>query len=193
VTKYFYDSLGHMTKVGAGSSGTTDPTEYFYSSTTGLLTKVRYTSGSNTYDADYEYDGIARLTKITDWIDDTNWNGYVDGLRYGYDAAGQLTRITDYDDSYLTYEYDDAGLVTSMTDYHGNETTYTAANRLSTLTAPGSRVWDYDYNAIGQATPEIGDSHLFLNIPAPLPERFHPCRGHVTMSPSNLPVVRSQF
>jgi len=96
-----------MTKVGAGSSGTTDPTEYFYSSTTGLLTKVRYTSGSNTYDADYEYDGIARLTKITDWIDDTNWNGYVDGLRYGYDAAGQLTRITDYDDSYLTYEYDD--------------------------------------------------------------------------------------
>ncbi|MCC6695244.1 MAG: RHS repeat protein [Candidatus Hydrogenedentes bacterium] len=79
VVKYFYDSYGRMTKVGAGSTGTFDPTEYFFSATTGLMTEVTYTSGANTYDANYYYDGLARVTKITDWIDGTN------GLRYGYD------------------------------------------------------------------------------------------------------------
>jgi YD repeat-containing protein len=54
---------------------------------------------------------LARVTKITNWIDGTN------GLRYGYDDAGRLTSITDYDDSTLTYAYDAAGNVTSMTDY----------------------------------------------------------------------------
>ena len=62
-------------------------------------------------DANYSFDGNARLTKLTDWIDGT------DGLRYGYDDAGRLTSITDYDDSVLTYAYDDAGNVTSMNDY----------------------------------------------------------------------------
>lgn len=88
--------------MGAGSTGTFDPTEYFFSATTGLMTKVTYTSGANTYDANYYYDGLARVTKITDWIDTTN------GLRYGYDDGGRLTSITDYDNSTLTYAYDAA-------------------------------------------------------------------------------------
>jgi YD repeat-containing protein len=75
------------------------------------MTKVTYTAGANTFDANYFYDSLARVVKITDWIDGTN------GLRYGYDDGGRLTSITDYDDSTLTYAYDAAGNVTSMTDY----------------------------------------------------------------------------
>ncbi|GMV95134.1 MAG: hypothetical protein AMXMBFR82_49120 [Candidatus Hydrogenedentota bacterium] len=148
VVKYFYDTSGRMTKVGAGSTGTFDPTEYFFDATTGLMTKVRYTSDTSTFDANYFYDSLARVTKITDWIDGTN------GLRYGYDDAGRLTSITDYDNSTLTYAYDAAGNVTSMTDYHGNTTTYTYTDRneLSTLTAPGSKTWTFHYNDIGQPT-----------------------------------------
>jgi len=41
-----------------------------------------------------------------------------------------------------------------MTDYHDNETeyTYTDRNQLSTLTAPGSKTWSFDYNELGQPT-----------------------------------------
>lgn len=146
--KYFYNTAGRLTKVGAGSAGTFDPTEYAYSSTTGLMTAVSFTAGANVDTANYYYDSGARLTKLTDWID------AVDGLRYGYDDADRLTRITDYDDSNLTYAYDTAGNVTSLTDYHGSVTsyTYTDRNELSTLTAPGSEVWTFHYNAIEQPT-----------------------------------------
>ncbi len=122
--KYFYNTYGQLTKVGAGSSGTFDPTEYEYSATTGLMTKVKYWTGANHYDADYFYDGLGRVTKLTDWIS-TGMSPASDGLRYGYDGGGRLTSITDYDDSVLTYEYDAAGNVTLMTDYHDNETEYT--------------------------------------------------------------------
>jgi RHS repeat-associated protein len=145
---YGYDGAYRMTKMGAGSTGTIDPTEYAFSSTTGMISKVRYISGGTTYDAFYNYDGKGHLTQLTDWLDATN------GLRYAYDAAGRLTQLTDYDNAALTYAYDAAGDVTSMTDYHGNSTTYTYTDtgQLSTLTAPGSRTWDYDYNALDQPT-----------------------------------------
>jgi RHS repeat-associated protein len=153
VVKYFYDSAGRATKVGAGSSGTTDPTEYFYSGTTGLLTKVRYNVGATDYDANYYYDGNARLTKLVDWIDENS------SLRYTYDPGGRLISMMDYDhtdvhDSVLTYAYDGMGLVTSMNDYNGNSTTYTytTTNQVSTITAPGGKTWYYDYNTLGQPT-----------------------------------------
>jgi RHS repeat-associated protein len=148
VTKYFYDSADRMTKVGAGASGTVDPTEYFFHGTTGLMTKVRYTADGNTSDAVYAYDAAARLTKLTDWIDGT------DGLRYAYNDAGRLTKLTDYDNSTLEYTYDAGGNVLTMEDYHGSVVTYTYTDRneVSTITAPGSKVWNYDYNALGQPT-----------------------------------------
>ena len=61
------------------------------------MTKVTYTAGGSSYDAEYEYDGNAQLTKLLDWID------AVDGLEYAYDAAGRLTQLTDYDGSTLDY------------------------------------------------------------------------------------------
>jgi len=144
-TKYFYDSAGRVTKTGAGSDGSFDPTERFYSASTGLLTKVRY---GGSYDVDYTYDGNGRVTKTTDWIDGT------DGMRLAFDNAGRLTTITDYDDRNLTYAYDAAGQVTSMTDYHGKTTLYSyyPTGQISGLTAPGSKVWSYSYNDLGQVT-----------------------------------------
>jgi RHS repeat-associated protein len=116
---------------------------------TALLTKVRYTSGENTYDADYFYDDDGRLSEIEGWLT-SNGNG----LRYAYDDAGRLTRLTDYDNSTLDYTYDGSGNVLTLNDYHGNSTvyTYTDTGQLSTITAPGSKVWDFDYNALGQPT-----------------------------------------
>jgi len=45
-----------------------------------------------------------------------------------------------------------------LDDYHGFDTTYTYTTRdqLSTITAPGSKVWDFDYNVLSQQT---GYSH----------------------------------
>jgi RHS repeat-associated protein len=144
-TKYFYDSAGRVTKTGAGADGSFDPTERFYSASTGLLTKVRY---GGSYDVDYTYDGNGRIMKTTDWIDGT------DGIRLAFDNAGRLTTITDYDDRTLSYVYDAAGQVASMTDYHGKTTSYSynPTGQISGLTAPGSKVWSYTYNDIGQIT-----------------------------------------
>ena len=102
-----------------------------YSSTTGLLEKVRYHAGMSYDDAEYFYDELARLEKIEDWLGGN-------GLRYAYDAAGRMTTLTDYDDPTLEYEYDAAGNVESMTDYHNNETTcvYDDAGRFTPMTTP---------------------------------------------------------
>jgi hypothetical protein len=44
--------------------------------------------------------------------------------------------------------------VRTLNNYHENSTvyTYTDTDPVSTLTAPGSNVWDYDYTALAQAT-----------------------------------------
>ena len=123
ITKYFYDSQGRMTKVGAGSSGTFDPTEYVYSGTTGQLTKTKYTAGANVDEAIYVYDANGQLTVLGDWIDTTN------GLQYSYDDAGRLTALHDYDSDDLTYVCGDAGNVTPMTDDHSYTMAYTYDSR----------------------------------------------------------------
>jgi RHS repeat-associated protein len=153
-TWYYYDSIGRSTKVAAGSAGTTDPVEYAYSSTTGLLSRVTYTNAGVAKYVNYVYDAAGQLTQITDWCNgDGNGNHYL-----LYDTAGRLTQYRDYDDNLsgayhrLNYAYDAADRVTTMTDYHGYNMTYsyTARNQVSTITAPGSKVWDFDYNDIGQ-------------------------------------------
>jgi len=145
-TLYAYDNYGHRTKVGAGPSGTIDPTTHLFDNVTGMLTKVQYSSSS--YEANYHYDGEARVTKITDWLDGTN------GLRYAYDNVGRITQLTDYDNSTLTYTYDDRGNVLTMNDYHGNSTAYTYNDigRISTITAPGNKIWTYSYDGQSRLT-----------------------------------------
>jgi RHS repeat-associated protein len=144
LTSYLYDDSGRLTLKGA-FDGTYNPTEYFYNESTGLLTKVRYTNDSNVDEINFEYDSLARATKVTDW---DGGNGY----RTEYDAGGRLTKMRDYDDSTLTYAYDAAGNATSMTDWHGNATTYAynKLNALTKMTAPGNRQWTWTYNVLGQ-------------------------------------------
>jgi hypothetical protein len=62
-----------LTKSGGGTSATVAPTTFFYSSTTGILTKVTYNDGSTSKGAVYEYDNLARVTRIKDWINNTMW------------------------------------------------------------------------------------------------------------------------
>jgi len=59
-TRYYYDGAGRLTKKGA-SDGTIDVREFFYSATTGLMTRVSLTNGANTDSVDYYYDGAGRV------------------------------------------------------------------------------------------------------------------------------------
>ncbi len=142
-----HDAIGRATKVGAGASGGVDPTEYFYDASTGALTQVRYTAGANTYDAYYYYDGLGRLTKISDWMGGG-------GLRYAFDGYGRMTRVTDYDGEHLDNAYNSLGQVTSVSDYHDNTTTYAydGYGRMTAVTAPGSKTWTYNFDAYGRTT-----------------------------------------
>lgn len=112
------------------------------------MTKTRYNSGQNSYDADYYRDGVGRVTKLTDWIDGT------DGIRYAYDTEGRLTTVTDYDDSVLTYSYDTKGKVTSVNDYHGSTVSYSydGDGVLTGITAPGSKTWTFAHDSLGRLT-----------------------------------------
>ena len=85
-----YDAQGRVSKVGAGTDASIDPVQFFYSATTGLLTKTRYWSGATYHDADYVYDGAARVARINDWLDGTV------GIQYAYDALGRLSTLTYY-------------------------------------------------------------------------------------------------
>ncbi|MBI2433853.1 MAG: tetratricopeptide repeat protein [Candidatus Hydrogenedentes bacterium] len=149
---YTYDSAGRLTEIGAGTTGSTDPTEYFYNAQTGKLETVRYHAGAGYDDAVYHFDSLGRLVEIDDWISAVAG----ETLEYAYDAAGRVTTLTDYDDETLSYAYDDAGNITSMTDYHGFTTSYDYDDngRLETLTAPGSKIWSYYYNALNRPTEE---------------------------------------
>ncbi len=127
---YTYDNAGRVTDVAAGSTGTVDPFEAFFDTTTGQLSKMRYTNiGSK--DVDYYYDSVGRMTQVDDWFYDwTDANGN-DGQFFEYDGAGRLTRLRDHDDDpsgtrkCLDYAYDALGRTTSMTDYDGYSTSYT--------------------------------------------------------------------
>ena len=92
---------------------------------------------------------LAQMTKLTDWTSGDN------DLYYAYSDIGQLTKFTDYDGEDLSYAYDAVGRVTSMTDYpppadlrRGATTAYDydGGGRLTKLTAPGSKVWEFFYN-----------------------------------------------
>jgi RHS repeat-associated protein len=146
ITEYTYDSFGRVTRAGAGAGGVVDPTKHYFDNITGQLSKVEFVS--SVHAVNYWYDGEARLTQITDWLDGT------DGLRYEYDDVGRLTTLKDYDNSTLNYVYDDAGSVITMTDYHGNSTSYTynAIGKLSSLTAPGGKTWTYSYGTGARLT-----------------------------------------
>jgi len=144
---FSYDSAGRLSEIEALPAG--DPVEYFYNAATGLPSKTRYLTGATYYDADYVYDGAARVTRINDWLDNTV------GIQYAYDALGRLSTLTDYSLSkQLSYTYDAAGHIASMTDYNSHTTNYayTARGELASITAPGSKVWSFAYNALGQRT-----------------------------------------
>jgi RHS repeat-associated protein len=54
----------------------------------------------------------------------------------------------------VDYQYDYAGRVTHVSDLHNNITSYvyTNLNQLDTMTAPGNKIWDYDYDNFGRST-----------------------------------------
>ncbi len=162
---YEYDKMGNLTKIAATAAGATeisDPVQYYYSSTTGQLSQVKYTNENSTavFDVYYHYDNAGRLTQV----DDSGWMAPTgttedEGHYWYYDADSRITKYTDYDHTSahpkeLNLTYDDAGRVITMNDYDGYATTYTYTNagRVSTVTTPGNKTWTYNYNVLGQPT-----------------------------------------
>ena len=64
---FSYDSAGRLSEMEALPAG--DSVEYFYNAATGLPSKMRYWTGATYHDADYVYDGAARVARINDWLD----------------------------------------------------------------------------------------------------------------------------
>ncbi len=110
---------------------------------------VAYTTngsgGGTTQTTSYSYDGLDRVTQVTD-PDATQ-------TKYGYDAAGNLTTLTDAGGT-VTYKYDKANEQTSVTDPGASKPaaamTYDKdGNLLKTTYASGASM-SYAYNAEDQ-------------------------------------------
>ncbi|MBI2425231.1 MAG: hypothetical protein HYV27_20560 [Candidatus Hydrogenedentes bacterium] len=161
VVKNFYDSYGRLTKTGANASGTADPVEYFYSSTTGQMNKKTMGSYTGTNEVEYYFDRAGRTNRVDDWMGGASSGN--PGHDYEYDGDGRVLRYRDFDDDqtasptvdrYISHTYDGNGRVLTRTDFHGNTTTYTytPTGRVNTITAPGSKVWTFYYDDLDRLT-----------------------------------------
>ena len=154
VTHYTYDGLGNRTALQSPDTGTSGDT---YDATGNRLshTDARSITGTTTYDA------LDRPTATT--FPDASFN-----ITYAYDESNVVTgcsssapigRLTRIIESAVTtvYCYDLRGNVIQKKQINSTATdtinyTYTAANRLSTLTEPDGTVVTDTYNALGQLT-----------------------------------------
>ena len=66
--------------------------------------------------------------------------------------------------------------MTSVTDLHDNVTSYTYTNlhQLDTMTAPGSKTWDYDYDSFGRSTKVTYPNNMSTEV------AYDPTDGAVT-------------
>jgi YD repeat-containing protein len=157
-TAYGYDANDRPTQVAPPGKSAT---QYTYDDLGNLLQEVSPDRGT----ANYTYDAVGNL------MSQTNALGQL--ITYAYDALNRLTLAnapgTDFDATYVydscnhgigrlcsvnnasttaSYSYDGAG---NITGHQSLGYTYTAANRLSTVTYPSGAVVTYDYDNAGQA------------------------------------------
>lgn len=88
----------------------------------------------------YTYDGLSRLTKVKDPLNNET--------RYEYDAAGNLTKVTDARNNQTTYSYNLLSQLLSTTDPLNKTTAYTydLAGRLTEKLDPKGQKIDYTYD-----------------------------------------------
>lgn len=154
VTQYTYDGLGNRTALQSPDTGTSGDT-YDAAGNRLTHTDAKNITSTSTYDA------LNRATATT--FPDASSN-----ITYDYDESNAVTgcsssapigRLTRIIESAVTtvYCYDTRGNVIQKKQITSLATdaisyTYTAANRLSTLTEPDGTVVTDTYNALGQLT-----------------------------------------
>lgn len=103
------------------------------------VTKITYPNGKS---INYRYDGLNRLTSLTDWQDRT--------IRYTYNRDSKLTRVDYPNGMHTDYAYDQAGRLTAK----------------KTLRANGSQIAGYDFilDKVGNIKEQISQEP-FVEIP----------------------------
>lgn len=142
-----YDQYGCLTKI-------IDPegiaTDYTYD-TYGNITKE--TDGEGNY-IQYTYDTLGRMASSK--YGDNSGSDPV-ATSYEYDGLGRLTRKTYPDSSYEEYTYDKNSNLLTFRDANNHTTTYVynELNQCVSITDPGTKVTQYEYDAFGNMTKLI--------------------------------------
>lgn len=144
VTNYTYDDTALTTKIHViGSNKDTIYTR----NAAGQLIRVEETDGTDSFIANYEYDGDGRLIKITD--------PQGQETTFTYDGFGRRLSKTDLSGT-TTWAYNDtAGTVrTSRNDGSYVDASNDRLGQISTMTTSDGTVFSYSYDALGRLDVE---------------------------------------
>lgn len=144
ITQNAYDTVGNVTSETVG----TDTTGFTYD---GLdrLTKV---TDANAQQTQYEYDGNGNVTKIINAKNKVTTNEY--------NQLNQVKKTTDANGKSVTSDYDLNGNQTKLTQANGNtvEFGYNSVNRQTSISFNGSQEYAFVYDANGNMTKETKGS-----------------------------------
>jgi RHS repeat-associated protein len=138
-SKHTYDAGGnYLTK-------TTDPEGRTVDYTYDIVGNVK-TEKVGTHTTSYDYDGLDRLTKVTDAK-----NGVT---QYEYDANGNLTKIINARNKVTTYEYNELSQVKKVTDANNKSVTfdYDLNGNQTKITHPNGNTVEFGYNSVNRNT-----------------------------------------
>jgi RHS repeat-associated protein len=141
---YAHDALNRLTTITYPGSATVS---YTYDNAGNMLTKTD--SGSTDY---YAYDAMNRVTNETDHISGSNYQ-----VLYTYDKASNILSVKYPDSSTDTFTYDALNRVSSMDGAVVNFT-YTADNKLNTITYGNGVQTTYGYNNRDMPTSIVAKS-----------------------------------
>ncbi len=160
ITTYSTDGRGNLGSISSPDTGTTT---FFYDAAGNTMETVdarprvanylyddfnraaaiTYGSGdaATTFSYDQGYNGIGRLTGVTDWLAGTP----IGNTAFSYDGAGRLksdTRTIDGLTAQILYGYDQYGRLSRITYPSGRQVTYTfdGLGRVSTINVVGNGV-----------------------------------------------------
>ena len=171
-TEYLYDALGQVYEThtyevdpSTGTVGSYLTTESWYVGNRNLVQSTDELGAANTY----EYDGLGRLTKITEPDPDGTGTEVSPWTLYTYDDANNLLSVTDRLGNGTTYEYDAIGRRIRETDANNDITTYTytyvTEGYQTTLTDAEGNTTTWTYDDAGRAVEEeneLGDSCYYV-------------------------------
>ncbi|MBH8608578.1 hypothetical protein I8U17_13260, partial [Thermoactinomyces sp. CICC 10521] len=144
VTQHTYDTVGNPTSETVGS----DTTQYAYD---GLNRLTKVTDAKNNV-TQYQYDANGNKTKVT--------NARGKETTYTYNELNQVQTVTDANGKTTSYDYDINGNQTKVSQPNGNtvETGYDSVNRQNSVSYNGTKVYSFQYDANNNVTKETDET-----------------------------------